>query len=477
MVETLTAPARRDGRDAAETRGVAKTGTRGAALQSATVLGVRVAGAVLQMLLVVTIALRFSVTDVGLNGLLWSVALVARMAGCLGVDVMGLRSQSPLWADGRVAEAVAHARRDFRALCIVWGGLLSAVAIGGVVMMLVGGPGGWVLALGVVAVASASQHLFVAQRQARGWPVLGQSMESVVLPGLGLLGAFLASLYMPSWLVPSQVAAFVVVAVVLGLLSPSGPLRSSPGRHRARTPRPRGPRVPAESGNRPGGRRRVGSGRAAANAARARSGTGPVPWRSALTVGAGNALTALCVRGPMFVMGGTSLAAAGIYEVAQKIQTGGAMGTSAVATVFASRIAVALKQPAVLIRLLVQAAVSSLVIPLGLLGFLFVVQPHGLESLLGPEYRGAWQAAVILVAATVLNATTSAMSNVLMLGGHERMFTVISGAQMLLVVGGAVLSGADTAVLMSGWVLAGEALRSLCMALGFWLHLSRVKTD
>lgn len=477
MAETLVADTSHEDRPPPETRGAALTGTRGTALQSAVVLGVRVAGAVMQMLLVATIALRFSVTDVGLNGLLWSVALVARMAGCLGLDVMGLRTQSPLWAAGKAAEAVAHARRDFRALCAVWGAVLSVVGIGCVVVGVRGGPWGWVLALGVVGAASTFEHLFVVQRQARGWPVLGQFMESVTLPLIGLLGALITSVYAPSWLIPSQVLAFVVVAVLLGLVSASG---AGGGRRRRRGRVPRGRSRPGGTGSgSSSGRHRSTKGDRTAplGARRTRPSVEPIPWRPALTVGAGSALTALCVRGPMFVMGGRSLAAAGIYEVAQKIQTGGAMGTSAVATVFASRIAVALKQPALLIRLLVQAGISSLIIPLGLLGFLLVVGPQGLVAVLGSEYHGAWQAAVVLVVSTVVNATTSAMSNVVMLGGRERMFAVVSGAQMLLVMGGALLSGADTALLMSVWVLVGEVFRSVCMLLGFWLHLRAVKKD
>jgi len=193
-------------------------------------------------------------------------------------------------------------------------------------------------------------------------------------------------------------------------------------------------------------------------------------------VGAGNALTSLCVRGPMFVIGGQSLAAAGVYEVAQKIQSGGAMGTSAVATVFAPRIAVALRKPAALIKLLVQAGGSSLVVPLGLLAFLFVVGSDGLVAVLGDEYQGAWAASVVLVVSTVINAITSAMSNVMMLGGRERMFVVIAAVQMLLVVGGSLVSGADTAVSMALWVLVGEAFRSACMVAGLALHLRAVRT-
>lgn len=442
---------------------------RGATSQSIVVLGVRIGGAVLQMALVATIALQFSVTDVGLNGVLWSVALVARMAGTMGMDVIGLRSQSPLWAEGLQERAVALARRDLRAVARVWAVILALILLATMGLAMTGGPWGWVLALGLVAVCSAFQRLFVTQRQARSWPILGQFMESVALPSLALVGALIAAAVAPEWLVTSQVVAFVVVALALWLTAPSGPRShnrlgqgslESTGLEGAYT-HADGVVVPNET---------VSSTLAGAPIE-------PVPWGAALTVGTGSALTALCVRGPMFVMGGHSLTAAGLYEVAQKIQTGGAMGTSAVATVFASRIAVALRKPTELLKLLLQAGISSLVIPLGLLAFLMVVGSDGLVAVLGSEYRGAWGAAMILVISTVVNAVTSAASNVVMLGGRERLFAGIAAVQMLIVVGGALVSGADTAVAMAVWVLIGEGFRSVCMVGGLLLHLRAVKSD
>ena len=74
---------------------------RAAALQSALVMSIRIGGAALQMLLVAVVALRFPVEMVGLNGVMWAVALVARAAGTFGLDTSGMRSQSPLWAEGR----------------------------------------------------------------------------------------------------------------------------------------------------------------------------------------------------------------------------------------------------------------------------------------------------------------------------------------------------------------------------------------
>lgn len=449
---------------------------RSTAAQSAVVLGIRVAGAVLQMLLVGAVALRFSVEGVGLNGVVWAVALVARMAGTVGVDVMGMRAAAPLWAAGQGGRARAVAHRDLRAVSALWGCALGLLLLTCAGMALTHHAWSLVLALGIVAAASAFERLFVVQRQARGWPVLGQLLESVALPALGLLGVLLAAAFAPHLLVLSQVAAFVLIAGILWVVSPAGPFSPGPG-----VPVPpvlgmRGRRRPAGR-HRTGVRRRSGGRHVRGADPRRNGGVEPVPWRSAVIVGAGSALTALCVRGPMFVLGSSSLATAGVYEVAQKVQSGGAMGTSAVATVFASRIAVALRSPRMLVRLLVQAAGSSLVLPVGLLVFLLAVGSEGLVRLLGDDYRGAWTAATVLVAATVVNAVTSSFSNVLMLGGRERIFTVISALQMLIVVGGALVTGARTAETMAMWVLGGEAFRSLCMAGGLWLHVRNPKTD
>jgi O-antigen/teichoic acid export membrane protein len=173
----------------------------------------------------------------------------------------------------------------------------------------------------------------------------------------------------------------------------------------------------------------------------------------------------------MFLLGARSLAATGTYEVAQRIQSAGAMGTTAVATVFMPRIAMSVTRRGRLVALVLEAAAVSAVLPTLLLGFLLVLGEQRIVDLLGPEYQGTWGASVILVVATLINALTSATSNVLMFGGRERLFMVISGAQLVLVVGGAWLLGTDTAVGMAWWMLIGELLRSGSMVTGFLVHL------
>ena len=173
----------------------------------------------------------------------------------------------------------------------------------------------------------------------------------------------------------------------------------------------------------------------------------------------------------MFLLGARSLAATGTYEVAQRIQSAGAMGTTAVATVFMPRIAMSVTRRGRLVALVLEAAAVSAVLPTLLLGFLLVLGEQRIVDLLGPEYQGTWGASVILVVATLINALTSATSNVLMFGGRERLFMVISGAQLVLVVGGAWLLGTDTAVGMAWWMLIGELLRSCAMVTGFLVHL------
>ena len=407
---------------------------QGARIQSALVLAIRVGGAVLQMLLVAVVALRFPIEAVGLNGLIWAIALVARMAGTFGLDVAGMRAQSPLWDEGRAQEAMALGRRDGAVLRRIWlvlgaVGLAAAAAV-----QLGGGRGEWVVMGLLVAAASASSRLHLVQRTARRRPLTGQLLESAVLPGLGLIAALIASAAAPGLLIPGQVLCFLVVAVIRGRRAPSS-----------------GRRCEAAA---------IGPGELA-----------PVPWRSALTMGAGSALTALCVRGPMFVLGTRSLAMTGAFEVAQKVQSAGSMGTSAVATVYMPRIAMSVRHRARLARLLAEAAIASALIPVLLLVFLLALGEDRLVDLLGPEYRGAWLASVLMVAATLVNALTSASSNVLMLGGGERAFTAISAVQLGVVVGGSWLAGTDTATGMAWWVLIGETLRAGAMTAGMVLHM------
>lgn len=404
-----------------------------ARLQSLMVLGIRVGGAALQMALVAVVALRFSVEEVGLNGLLWSVALVARMCGTFGLDTSGIREQAPLWAANDRRRARMLVRRDARTVTRVWlviGAVAVLVTVAGELM---GHPTRWVLAFWLVAAASAFGRLFMVQRMAKRQPVAGQFLESVALPLLGLIAAVLASLTRPELLIPGQAAAFVIMAAIMWWISPA------PGRRLSHY-RAMGIEVPR------------------------------TPWRVAVPLGVGATLTALCVRGPMFVLSARSLAVAGTYDVAQRIQSAGAMGTSAVTTVFGPRIAVAVRDRAELRKLVAEAAVASAVLPALLLVFLLVVGEGALVDLLGEDYRGTWGAAVVLVISTLINATTSATSNVLMMGGHQRWFMRISGVQLVLVVGGAWLSGADTAFAVACWVLGGELFRSACMTVGYLIH-------
>ena len=398
---------------------------RAAALQSALVMSIRIGGAALQMLLVAVVALRFPVEMVGLNGIMWAVALVARAAGTFGLDTSGMRSQSPLWAEGRHDEARAIARRDARALLRIWAVLTVLALAASLIVQLTAGTGGLVLVLYGVAVSSALGRLFMVQRVARQAPLAGQFLESVALPGLALLIAIASALLAPQLLIPGQVAAFVIISIAFWRLSPSA-----------------GP---------------------------------PVPWGQSLILAAGSALTALSVRGLMFLLGARSLAATGTYEVAQRIQSAGAMGTTAVATVFMPRIAMSVTRRGKLIGLILEAAAVSAVLPAALLGFLLLLGEQRIVDLLGPEYQGTWGASVILVVATLINALTSATSNVLMLGGRERLFMIISGAQLVLVVGGAWLLGTDTAVGMAWWMLIGELLRSTAMVSGFLVHLRAIR--
>ncbi|TQN35837.1 O-antigen/teichoic acid export membrane protein [Kocuria rosea] len=402
---------------------------------SSVVLVIRVGGALLQMSLVATVALRFSPYEVGLNGVLWSVALVARMTGAMGLETLGLKMQAPLWAKGNSQAASSLALRDFRVLFIGWSCLallVGLVALAG--GLAYGWPGWWMVALVLVAANSGVHRLLVLQLQAKDQPIFGQFTESIVLPGLALVAALLAATFVPEHFITLQVVPFVLVSILLYFASPCFRCREDP------------------SGER-------------------------IVWRTALVMAAGSLLTSLTSRAPIFFLGMNSLAIAGTYDIALRIQSVGTLGTSAVTTVYLAKISVALHQARTLVRFIVEAAILSLPIPAFLLVFFVAVGQDGLVSILGPEYSGAWSAAILLVVASIINAVTSAMSHVLILAERERMYLCICAAQIFLVIGGAVLFDANTAAEMAVWVLMGEMLRSMAMVVGFIVYWRVLSTQ
>ncbi|WP_146202125.1 hypothetical protein [Kocuria rosea] len=387
------------------------------------------------MALVAVVALLYSVEEVGLNGLLWSVALVCRMAGTIGIDSMGMKIQAPLWQMGDDSCARSYARRDVGVVAKLWLVVMFMCLISAIALHYAAGVSGLiVIALGVVGCSSAFQRLFVVQRQARNQPLLGQVMESVVLPGLGIVGVVASAHWAPDLLVLSQVAAFVIVSFCTYMSSPAFFFRVVP---------------PVAS----------------------------IEWWPTLTLGLGATLTALAARVPMFLIAGQSLAAAGAYDVAQKIQSAGSLGTNAVSTVFMPRVTGALYQRDLLVRLAVSAAASSLLIPVSLLLVLLVFGEHGLVELLGEDFRDAWSAAVLLLVAAVINAATSVTGNVLMFSGRERVFTAVALAQLAIVASGAIGFGADSAAEMAIWVILGELFRGSCMLGGFVVHLKALRVS
>lgn len=398
------------------------------------VLGIRVGGAGLQLVMVWAVASVYSIEEVGLNGLLWSVALVARMAGPVGLDTTGMKSQAPLWDSGNGKEARALARRDVRALGRVWLILLSIFAIlAAGAQVLLGDYGIMIIAFGIVAFVSAMQRIFITQRQAQKKPLLGQFMESILLPTLAIVGVYASAAFARNMFMMSQVLAFILVALLLFFLSPARKLRMCPA-------------------------------------------TEPVPWGVASTLAIGSTLTGLTVKAPMFLMGLQSLTAAGTYEVAQKVQSAGSMGTTSVATVFMPRIVSFMSHSRQLTVLITQAAAMSMIVPLILLCVLLSVGEDGLLSILGDEYAGAWSASVLLMVAVVMNAATSGVSNVLMLGGQQRLYLAISISQLTILLSGATLSGVTSANEIAIWVIVAEGFRSMSLLVCYAMRLRHFST-
>lgn len=403
-------------------------------VRSSAVLAVRIAGAFLQLGLVALVALRYSPHEVGLNGVLWALAVISRMAGAMGLETLGIKTQAPLWAAGDRSTASSFALRDFRVLLSGWSVLLTTVLLGTLIGTLAWGwQGWWIAALAIVAATSGLHRLLVLQLQAKEQALLGQIMELVALPGLAFVGALGASFVAPQHLITSQVIAFLVVTVLLYLLSPCFRCENKPS-------------------------------------------TEPIAWRTAFSLAGGGLLTAMTSRAPVFYLGMQSLSTAGTYDIAQRIYSAGTLGTSAVTTVYLPRIASSLAHIRTLMRLMVEAALLSLLIPVGLLIALLFFGRDGISAILGAEYSGAWLPAVLLMVSSIVNSGTSAMSYVIMFGEREKTYLAVCAMQLLVVLGGALLFQTDTAAEMAFWVLMGEIFRSAAMMLGFLLHWRSLPT-
>jgi O-antigen/teichoic acid export membrane protein len=202
-----------------------------------------------------------------------------------------------------------------------------------------------------------------------------------------------------------------------------------------------------------------------------------IQWTTAFPVALGAALTAFCVRLPIFFVGAASIAAAGIFDVSQRIQSAGSLGVSAVATALLPNLSQASRghdRKPLWIQILFGAVLGSAV-PLVLLIILLSVGQGALEKLLGPAYSAAWLPGVLLLFAALVNSWTSSLSNLLSITGSGRYFAWISGTQLFFIVMGFVVVEAKP-VSAAIIVLCAEGLRSVLLALSA-IKLFRIKSS
>lgn len=324
--------------------------------------------------------------------MLWTAALIARVCGTVGLDMVSLGDQTTAWGQQNRDLASGLAARDTRALTVLWLSLFTlACIVAGLVALA-----GWshadvIVAFSIACGVSAMQRLWTVQLIAQGRTQVGQSIESIILPLGAIVGAILCAVYAPEALLWSQVLAFTFAALITLIVAP---------KRRTNMQLPR------------------------------------IEWLRAMPVAAGAALTALSVRLPIFVLGSVSISAAGVFDVSQRVQSAGSLGVSAVATALLpslSQAATELDRKRLWIQVLVGACLAAL-IPTALLIGLLWAGPDIFVVALGPAYVDAWLPGVLLVAAALVNASTSAVSNLLSITGFGRYFAWISALQLATMV-------------------------------------------
>ena len=384
---------------------------------------IRIVGVILLIVQVAVVAYFEGLEVVGLNGILWSSVVIFRVAGPLGIDVMALKDACNPKFDNYSNYVPSLARRDTKALLKIWIPILGI------------GAGGWSISIAfdlvdgvlvpvtaLACFASAFHRLWFMSLISRQKPYLSQILESILLPVLALAAVLVTPRGNETTFLIGQGIAICAVSLLLG---------------------------------------------AAALARSNKHGKGlpPTNWRGGLAVALGASLTALAVRSPIFIVGSGSVRLAGEYDIAQRFQSAGSIGVSAVSTALMPRLAKSIQhdETKLILRLLITGGAISASIPAVLLSLLLVSGRDFVAQLLGDEYGALWGAAVVLTAASLVNALTSSVSNALSLGRRERWFAWISGIQLSLIIAAAFVLGSPLPEQMAFVVLISELIRSVLL--------------
>lgn len=385
----------------------------------------RIIGAGLQLVAVALVGLNYSLEVLGLYGMFWATAMIFRVAGAWGLDLTGLKTQSVLWHQGETSAARAYATRDSFTLAIVWSGLAVLGVVGiSLGAFFLGYSPSFPLILVMVAAISAMQKLWTNQMRAAERIQIGQLLESVALPASGIALIF-ASIWFPQLdLLWGQLIALCIILVMFYLFNPLRPVTR-----------------------------------------RQRYDLSPQPWKEAIALGASTFLSALSSRIGIFFTGFGALSSAGIYEIAQRIQSVSALTINSVATVFlpAIRVEAVTGTPRRLKVLLLRGTLLSFAPPALILVLHLIAGEWALSLVFNDSMPTLWLSCTLLLGAAALNGATGILSNLLAMTGRGRTFAVIALLQLILLVAGICIEADFNEVTVAKWVLLSEAVRSLLL--------------
>lgn len=390
------------------------------------VLAVRISGAGLQLVLVALAVALFPIHDVGLNAILWSTAVIARVGGTLGLDLYTLRELPSLWENSRIEFGV-RCRGLLLSLMTVLAPLVVTILLG--CLWLVGRgtfDRDLALAVPIVLLASAMHRLWSCQLRARGQLILSQTLDAVVLPLIAIALLVASSFWAPSLFIAGQCMAIVLVPLImLGLLM-----------RELRQPGKTSPLSFSE-------------------------------WKQVIPLGAGSALSVLASRTPILFVGAASAPQAASYEIGQRIHSAATLASSSATAVLFPRVKglIARHDTKQLMRELSSSSILGLIPALFILGCLIVLGENRTEALIGPEYSGAWATAVVLSIAACLTAVTGLCHGVLAMAGASRTFWIIAAIQASITFAYGVFFFDGEALHMAIFALVAEMFRGAILAI------------
>jgi hypothetical protein len=386
------------------------------------VIAVRGAGALLMLALLYVTARFFDTSTLGATGVLWSIALIGRVGGPLGLDVLGMRRIAPLWASGRDEAARQASEGDFRWLARIYVPVIALALVACCVFFATGAGIGWMLAaLGAACFsANALQGLVSAQLRAAGHLMASQAPESMGIPLLALAGTMAVRGASTLAVVAAQSAAILLVSLWYSWVRPgraSGPMNQG------------------------------------------------YELRSMVAVAGATIATAVALRVPVIIVASFGLHRAGLYDAGQRMQAIVALGVTSASVVVTPRLAVLVPS-----RRLRDAA--HLVIGAGTLaavpGFVmlatFFAFPHLMGDVLGTRFSLSQSIAIALLVAATVNAMTSLCGNLLIMMHGENAFFVIAVLHMTVLVICALFVASDplkVALVVMGVQVAREATITL----------------